>query len=71
MSSQERFLRAWECRLELNAVTRIERRYGKEITDSESGSQTEVFGARLHPMQALWTAARLPQEVQPVSHLFP
>jgi hypothetical protein len=44
--------------------------YGKEIIDCEGGTQAEVFGARLHSVQTVRTAARLLAEVQFVSHLF-
>jgi hypothetical protein len=44
--------------------------YGKKIIDCEGGTQTEVFGARLHSVQTLRAAARLLAEVQSLPHLF-
>jgi hypothetical protein len=44
--------------------------YGEEIIDCEGEPQAEIFGARLHEVQTLRTAARLLAEVQPMPHLF-
>ena len=44
--------------------------YGKEITNRKGVTLAEVFGARLHSLQTLRTAARLLAQVQLVPHLF-
>jgi hypothetical protein len=42
---------------------KAQERYGKEITDCEGSTKTEVLGADLHTLQTLWQAARILAQV--------
>jgi hypothetical protein len=37
--------------------------YGKEIINCEIAAETEICGARLHALQAVWPVAGIPAEV--------